>query len=120
MSGWLDAWGHPWTSAGPRMAWMGMAMDGPMPGMATPEQINALRAAEGEAADILFLQLMIPHHRSGVEMATAALINAEEEPVRQLALGIVEAQFQEISYMQDLLVARGQERVPDTAGEHNH
>lgn len=28
MTGWLDAWGLPLTSAGPRMGWMGMPMTG--------------------------------------------------------------------------------------------
>ena len=40
MSGWLDAWGVPWTTAGPRMAWMGMPTEGLMPGMATAEQLD--------------------------------------------------------------------------------
>jgi len=50
MSGWLDAWGLPWTSSGPRMAWMGMPTEGLMPGMATGEQLAALRAAAQSTA----------------------------------------------------------------------
>jgi uncharacterized protein (DUF305 family) len=119
MSGWLDAWDYPWTSTGPRMGWMGMEIEGLMPGMATPEQMNSLRAADGDAADILFLQLMIPHHRAGVDMAVAAMHNAGQEPVRLLAQGIVEAQLQEVQYMQELLVAKGAEPVPDD-GAHDH
>jgi copper chaperone CopZ len=34
------------------MAWMGMPMEGRMPGMATNEQIDALNVAEGESATI--------------------------------------------------------------------
>jgi len=112
MSGWLDAWGLPWTSAGPRMAWMGMPTDGLMPGMATPEQMAALRAAHGPAADVLFLQLMIPHHQGGVAMAAAAATQATREPVRLLAQSMVEAQSLEIDYMNELLVARGQAPLP--------
>lgn len=113
MSGWLDAWGQPWTASGPRMAWMGMPVEGLMPGMATAEQMSALRAADGEAADILFLQMMIPHHRGGVAMAQYAFDHAQEEPVRLLARGIVEAQALEITYMNELLVAKGQAPLPD-------
>ena len=78
MGGWLDAWGHDWTTTGPRMTWMGMAVEGLMPGMATPEQLAALRAASGEAADAIFLQLMIPHHQAGTEMARAAATDAAQ------------------------------------------
>jgi len=124
MSGWLDAWGLPWTSAGPRMAWMGMPTEGLMPGMATPEQMAALRAARGQAADILFLQLMIPHHQGGVAMAAAAAQQAKREPVRLLAQSMVEAQTLEIDYMNELLQARGQSPLPaapmDDSVGHNH
>lgn len=123
MSGWLDAWGRPWTSSGPRMEWMGMAIEGLMPGMATAEQMAALRAADGEAADVLFLQLMIPHHQGGVEMAQYAFDHAQEEPVRLLARGMVEAQSLEIGYMNELLAAKGQAPVPNapaTMDDHDH
>lgn len=116
MGGWLDAWGRPWTSSGPRMAWMGMPVEGLMPGMATAEQMAALRATDGEAADILFLQMMIPHHRGGVDMAQYAFDHAQEEPVRLLARGIAEAQVLEIDYMNELLVAKGQTPVPEAPG----
>lgn len=107
MSGWLDAWGLPWTSAGPRMAWMGMPTEGLMPGMATADQLDALRAADGAAADVLFLQLMIPHHLGGVAMATEAAVHAGQASVRQLATAIAESQTSEIAYMNELLVAKG-------------
>ena len=52
MYGWLVQWGLPQTSSRPPMAWVGgehghAESDGTMPGMATPEQIDALEAAEG-------------------------------------------------------------------------
>jgi len=123
MSGWLDAWGVPWTSAGPRMVWMGMPVEGLMPGMATAEQLDTLRQATGVAADAIFLQLMIPHHRAGVDMAAAALDRVATEPVRVLANSILEAQNLEIEYMQELLQAKGYDPVPDTAADdasHDH
>lgn len=113
MSGWLDAWDHPWTSAGPRMGWMGMPTEGLMPGMATAEQLAALRAARGTQADIIFLQLMIPHHQGGVAMAQAAVEEARTTPVKLLAQGMVDAQSLEIDYMQELLQQKGAEPIPD-------
>ena len=121
MSGWLDAWGLPWTTSGPRMAWMGMPTEGLMPGMATAEQLSALRAAEGTQADILFLQLMIPHHQGGVTMAEMAAAEAGQEPVRTLAQSIVEAQTLEIDYMRQLLAGKGVEApAPAPAEDAGH
>ena len=121
MSGWLDAWGVPWTTTGPRMAWMGMPTEGLMPGMATTAQLDALRDADGAAADVLFLQLMIPHHVGGVDMATEAAAQAERASVRQLAAAMAEAQTSEIAYMNELLVAKGTAPVaaPTDSG-HSH
>ena len=116
MSGWLDAWGLPWTSPQARMEWMGMSVDGLMPGMATPEQMAALRAAGGEAADVLFLQLMIPHHQYGIAMAQYAADHARQEPVRLLAQGMANAQALEVDYMQSLLTAKGQAPMPADTG----
>lgn len=116
MTGYLNAWGHPITSLDPRMQWMGMSVDGLMPGMATREQMNALAAAGGQEAEVLFLQLMIPHHISGVDMAQAAADKAETEIVRNLAQGMADAQASEIRYMNELLQERGQEPVPLESG----
>lgn len=124
MSGWLDAWRQPWTSANPRMEWMGMSVEGLMPGMASPEQLASLRDASGEAADIIFLQLMIPHHLSGVDMADFATRNARQEVVQTLAAGMANAQTLEIEYMQDLLSAKGSVPLPvedgQPADDHDH
>nr|WP_296679179.1 DUF305 domain-containing protein [Novosphingobium sp.] len=45
-----------------------MSGTGLMKGMATPEQMAALSAANGTAFDRMFLQLMIPHHRGALDM----------------------------------------------------
>ena len=128
MQGWLSTWGdplgkrgYPLANAGPAMAWMdaaehsmpmattmaGAPASGLMPGMAAPEQMNALRGLQGVEAEILFLQLMITHHVSGVEMAQAALARVERPEVRALAQSMVNAQTYEIAVMQGLLAARG-------------
>ncbi|MCB0037122.1 MAG: DUF305 domain-containing protein [Anaerolineales bacterium] len=106
MSGWLDIWGHRWSSSGPRMEWMGMSVTHLMPGMATQEELNQLRNAGGLEAEIVFLQLMIPHHESGVMMAEAAAFRAQTEVVRNLASGMAVAQQSEIEYMERLLQER--------------
>lgn len=62
MNGWLDVWGLRATGTESAMAWMGTPTDGPMPGMATRQDLTELAELEGAAADAKFLQLMILHH----------------------------------------------------------
>jgi uncharacterized protein (DUF305 family) len=119
MYGLLDAWSLPQRSPLPAMAWTEQpALDGSeaghemdpeapagMPGMATPEQLAALRDAGGDEAVRLFLELMIPHHEGGLEMADAVLARTDVPQVVSLATGIRNAQQAEIVVMQDLLAA---------------
>jgi len=119
MYGLLDAWGLPQRSPLPAMSWTELpALDGSdgghemdpdapagMPGMATPEQLAALRDATGDEAVRIFLELMIPHHQGGLEMADAVLARTAVPQVVSLATGIRNAQQAEIVVMQDLLAA---------------
>jgi uncharacterized protein (DUF305 family) len=125
MYAWLDLWGLSQSSQNPTMSWMSddsghdmehMDDNEPvsaslMPGMATPEEMNELRAARGEDAEILFLQLMIRHHMGGIEMAQYAADHAEVEQVRQLAETMATSQTAEIGAMNDMLVERGAEPI---------
>ena len=65
------------------MAWMGdpTPLDS-MPGMATEAQLDQLAAANGAAADALFVQLMVAHHQGGIHMADYAILHANESTVR--------------------------------------
>ncbi|QIK68203.1 DUF305 domain-containing protein [Nocardioides sp. HDW12B] len=119
MYSWLEQWGLPQSSSADRMAWMGhssdmdmgggemSAMPGGMPGMASNADLQALEGARGERASRIFLQLMIPHHEAGVEMADYAVEHAETEQVRQLAESISVAQQSELTVLNDLLDERG-------------
>lgn len=115
MSAWLREWGLPMARAGERMTWMaghehaGMHLpEGVvMPGMASPEEISRLTAAQGPDAEILYLQLMTTHHIAGVEMAEAAVADGGEAGLVSLARTMVEAQGSEISLMHDMLAERG-------------
>ncbi|MFF5338975.1 DUF305 domain-containing protein [Streptomyces sp. NPDC013181] len=110
--GWLDLWGRPISSPGAPMAWMGHSFtprgDGAlMPGMATDAELDALRAAEGRKAEVLFLRLMTVHHKAGADMASAAASSAGTDVIRNLAAGMVRSQQSEIALMADMLRERG-------------
>ncbi|MFD4031960.1 DUF305 domain-containing protein [Streptomyces sp. NPDC058637] len=112
MLGWLETWDRPKSSDRPPMDWMGHKVtpaDGSlMPGMATDTQLDRLRAAEGRAAEVLFLRLMTVHHRAGADMARAAAGAAGTDEIRNLAAGMVRGQESEIALMADMLKARGE------------
>jgi len=120
MYAWLEEWNLPQSTSQPRMEWMsgasgehaGMQMgagdsmllpDGRMPGMASEAQLEALRTATGDDAARLFLELMITHHRAGVDMAAAGAELAQTDQVRDLAEKMRIGQQSEITLMEGLL-----------------
>ena len=111
MRGWLQTWGLSPQTDRPVMAWMrdghAMAPGELMPGMATTAEIDALRRLTGRALDVRFLQLMIRHHRGGLEMAQDAADHASEPYVRELAGKIASAQQAEVVTMEQMLRSRG-------------
>ncbi|MGY0023530.1 DUF305 domain-containing protein [Streptomyces sp. cg35] len=111
--GWLDLWELPKVSQKPPMAWMGMA-DAPagedgalMPGMATNTQLDQLRKAGGRQAEVLYLRLMIAHHKGGVHMAEGCVRRCVVGAERRLARGMVASQQSEIDLMTGMLKDRG-------------
>ncbi|MGH3716188.1 MAG: DUF305 domain-containing protein [Micromonosporaceae bacterium] len=110
MIAWLDKWGLPQSSRAPAMAWMPhgehqLLADGRMKGMASDDQIQALRKAQGGEVDRLFATLMIEHHRAGIHMAEAILDITDDPDVRELAQGMVTAQKSEIEALNGILSA---------------
>lgn len=123
MAAWLTEWGLPRARDDERMAWMEghdhsameLPEDVPMPGMATPAEIQELTDATGEEAEVLFLQLMTTHHIAGVEMAQAALDLADDPGLLAAAQRMVDAQAGEIALMHDMLVERDAEPREDVS-----
>jgi uncharacterized protein (DUF305 family) len=59
-----------------------------------------------------FLTMMIPHHQGAVDMAKAVLLYSQDPEIRNLALGIIAEQQNEIQVMQAWLKRHG---YPSTA-----
>lgn len=115
MYAWLGQWDLPQTGTQPPMQWMRTGSHhststtggtSAMPGLASAQQIAGLEAATGLDAEKRFLQLMIAHHRGGVDMARAVLKVTAHAQVRQLATAIATAQVAEIDQLQKLLDER--------------
>jgi uncharacterized protein (DUF305 family) len=82
MQGWLDVWGLPASGTEPAMSWMDHPTEGPMPGMATPEEVDSLKEAPPAETNEQFLWLMIRHHRAAIPMAEAILKRTDRPEVR--------------------------------------
>jgi uncharacterized protein (DUF305 family) len=113
MSGWLDQWGLTQHSGAKPMAWMKMdhryeAHDGSlMPGMATNTELAKLRSLSGQEAEVYYLQLMVEHHKGGVDMAQGYVDLGTNAVEKRLAQTMVVGQRGEIGLITDLLAARG-------------
>ncbi|WP_245381086.1 DUF305 domain-containing protein [Kibdelosporangium banguiense] len=94
-------------------AWLTRAGGGPahdeshdqMQGMATAEQLAALKAASGPAFDRMFLELMTKHHEGAVVMATDLLQTGSDVFVEEMAQDVISAQQKEIGQMKTMLGA---------------
>jgi len=109
MQGWLDEWGNPpmppmTPSEGHDGHDMG-GMSGDMMGMMSPEQMTALRNAEGVDASRLFLSGMITHHEGAIDMAQTEIRNGKFQPAIDLAHSIETSQQKEIDEMKGILGA---------------
>ncbi|WP_280370174.1 DUF305 domain-containing protein [Nocardia wallacei] len=84
-----------------------------MPGMATQTDLDALAAARGRDAEVLFLALMQRHHYGGIQMAKAADRSLDGGIVEQAAREMYDTQTREAGLLGLLL----DQRIP-TAGTH--
>src|SRR4051812_12670325 len=94
----LHDYGQPDSNeTGTVMSWMTMPIPiDQMPGLATAEQLAALKAATATDADRQYAQLMLTHHLGGVHMAEYAVANARERDVRVLAQSMLTSQQSDI------------------------
>ncbi|MGK8505880.1 DUF305 domain-containing protein [Nocardia asiatica] len=99
---WMHAASHRHPAAGAQTAPASL-----MPGMASAAELDALAAARGRDAEVLFLQLMFRHHQGGIAMAEAADGLLASGPVKEIARAMIHGQGQETGTMGMLLTQRG-------------
>ena len=98
-----------------------------MPGMdhgaanAPTTAASSSAATEFNDSDVMFAQMMIPHHQQAVEMADLAATRANDPELKSLAAQIKAAQAPEMSTMTGWLTAWGRPTAPPSAsGGHDH
>lgn len=112
MKRWLAARGEPVMPAMPGMHEAGMAHEMShhkmplMPGMLTPEQMDALRKAKGDEFDRLFLSGMIQHHNGALTMVKELFDSpgaGQDGELFDFATDVDSGQRAEIRIMQSML-----------------
>jgi uncharacterized protein (DUF305 family) len=77
---------------------------GGMTGHGSPGSTSAQSSSGSRAGDVMFAQMMIPHHQQAIEMADLAMSNPSTSPdVERLARQIKAAQDPEIATMKSWL-----------------
>jgi uncharacterized protein (DUF305 family) len=109
MAGWLQQWGLPDSTTAAPMAWMAHRPeavpggDPPMPGMATRSEVARLAVTRGPQADLLFCQLMRPHHLGALHMIDDVLARGRRPEVIALATQMRAGQEKEITLLNRLI-----------------
>ncbi|WP_067860647.1 DUF305 domain-containing protein [Nocardia shimofusensis] len=124
MQGWLQMWNESAQTVEGHMGWMtdagghrhgGSEHTGPvdtMPGMASRDDLEALRRASSPELDTLFLSLMLRHHQGGIPMLEYAGEHAATTAVRTFSAGMAASQAAESELLTDMLTARGGTPLP--------
>lgn len=93
----LDRFDHPSEPGSEVMAWMGPGLPrDEMEGLATEEQVQELRDAEGADAEALWIALITNHHLGGLHMADWAARNGQDRATRNIARAMVRSQRGEV------------------------
>ena len=117
MKHWLEAKGEPTSMPmqdmpGMHMPGMDMSSHHMMPGMLTPQQMEALRQAKGDEFDHLFLTGMIQHHNGALIMVKDLFDTAgagQDAELFNFATDVDSGQRAEIRIMQNMLGEHPQE-----------
>lgn len=95
----MKEWRDKWYAGRPA------AMNMEMPGMSdsmkmmTGDEMKKWEATTGKEFDVLFLEMMTPHHAGAVTMSQEALQKAEHAEIKTLSNQIIKAQEAEIKQM---------------------
>lgn len=94
MESWQKEWGYPSTTGDNMMDHSAMGMMDDMMGM-----MSELEGKTGDEFDQAFIEQMILHHQSAIDMAAPGEKNAEHQEIKNLTKEIISAQTREIEQM---------------------
>ncbi|MHB8644471.1 MAG: DUF305 domain-containing protein [Thermomicrobiales bacterium] len=97
------AWRQQWYANAPPLS--GGMMGNGMMGSGGTGGMMGRSMMQGNFADRMFLEMMIPHHQRAIDMSNDALTNAQHPELKGLAKEIIAVQSAEITEMQGDLAA---------------
>lgn len=100
MRSWLKAWNVQVPSTDSPTVGMDHGAVSAMPGMMSSDQMRQLGMVPTDKFDLMFLRMMIAHHKGAITMARSELANGQNADARQLAQRIIDDQQREISEME--------------------
>ncbi len=97
----MKEWRDKWFAGMP--AAKNMEMSGMMDSMKmmSGDEMKKMETASGKDFDLMFLDMMTPHHAGAITMAKEALAKAEHPEIKTLSNNIIKAQEAEIKQMAD-------------------
>lgn len=102
MLSWQREWGYPPTSGDDMIDHSAMGMMGDMASMTA-----LLEGKSGDEFDKIFIEQMILHHQSAIDMAGPGEKNAERQEIKELTREIISAQTGEIEHMKQWQIEWG-------------
>ncbi|OII40416.1 hypothetical protein BIV02_06825 [Curtobacterium sp. MMLR14_014] len=100
LTSWLKQWGEP-----TEMSSMSGMDHSSMSGMMSDSDMDALDSASPADAGKLFLQQMVEHHTSAVDMAGTEVDKGKNTDAVAMAKSIVSSQTEQINQMKDMLAS---------------
>ena len=97
----MKDWREKWYAGKPQAINMEMPGMNDSMKMMMGDGMKKMAAATGKDFDLMFLDMMTPHHQGATTMAKEALIKAEHPEIKTLANQIIKAQEAEIKMMND-------------------
>ena len=97
----MKEWREKWYSGEPRAQNMEMKGMADSMKMMMSGDMKKMEAAKGKDFDLMFLDMMTPHHQGATVMAKEALEKAEHAELKTLAQSIIREQEKEIKQMAD-------------------
>lgn len=99
MTSWLKAWGEPTEMS----SMSGMDHSSMSGGMMSDDDMDALEQASAADAGKLYLEQMVQHQSSAVDMAKTEVAKGKNSEAIALAKSIVSSQTEQITQMKDML-----------------
>lgn len=86
----LQKWRDEWYAGKPKSEHMNM------PGMKMPQMdMSKLEAAAGNDFDVMFIDMIVPHHQMAIDMSKDALKKAKQAPLKAFARTTIDKQQKE-------------------------